>query len=256
MNKMPNVHPKEGGPCSLYCETCNCWVPNTANSEMRKEGAYAHSHFCIDGVCDMQNGEIHDSNCSLPAPMGAPNFMEDDYEQVLFIRYNGILAAKMAYGTARFLWTNEAAFDANALDEALSSILDEATAICKRYPAVIPVKLNWKLHHIAQLNAEIKQLANEAANELQARFGIDVDEFEDSDVLEYLTTDNFVRGVVHEAEPGHKAYLSPVGHQRAKENGVPGLYCRQTAGYCEDDFSGDLYIATVDGAFLQIPYSM
>lgn len=30
----------------LYCTKCCCWVPNTANNEMRKEGFYAHSHIC------------------------------------------------------------------------------------------------------------------------------------------------------------------------------------------------------------------
>ena len=53
--------PKPGGPFSLYCESCKCWVPNTANAEMRKEGLYAHSHWCKDGLCDMRNGEIKDT---------------------------------------------------------------------------------------------------------------------------------------------------------------------------------------------------
>jgi hypothetical protein len=41
-----NVHPKEGGEYSLYCYTCNRWIPNTANYEMKKEGCFAHSHSC------------------------------------------------------------------------------------------------------------------------------------------------------------------------------------------------------------------
>lgn len=51
-----NVAPKEGGPYSLYCETCHSWVPNTANSEMKKEGCFAHSHSCTkykDGTIDI-----------------------------------------------------------------------------------------------------------------------------------------------------------------------------------------------------------
>ena len=56
--KMSNVAPKKGGPYSLYCSACGCWVPNTANHEMKKEGFYAYSHYCENGVCDMQNGEI------------------------------------------------------------------------------------------------------------------------------------------------------------------------------------------------------
>lgn len=56
-----NVAPKPGGPFSLYCESCKCWVPNTANAEMRKEGLYAHSHWCKDGLCDMRNGEIKEA---------------------------------------------------------------------------------------------------------------------------------------------------------------------------------------------------
>lgn len=30
----------------LYCRSCHCIVPNTANAEMRKENCYAHSHIC------------------------------------------------------------------------------------------------------------------------------------------------------------------------------------------------------------------
>ena len=30
----------------LFCKTCNCFVQNTANNEMRKEGFFAHSHVC------------------------------------------------------------------------------------------------------------------------------------------------------------------------------------------------------------------
>lgn len=56
-----NVAPKPGGPYSLYCKSCKCWVPNTANAEMRKEGLYAHSHWCKDGLCDMRNGEIKEA---------------------------------------------------------------------------------------------------------------------------------------------------------------------------------------------------
>ncbi len=54
---MSNVHPKKGGPYSLYCEDCGCWVPNTANYEMKKEGMFAYSHTCSNGICDMKNGE-------------------------------------------------------------------------------------------------------------------------------------------------------------------------------------------------------
>ena len=51
------VHPKSGGPYSLYCERCHCWVPNTANYEMRREGYYSHSHICgIKGP-----GEIYEN---------------------------------------------------------------------------------------------------------------------------------------------------------------------------------------------------
>ena len=59
---MSNVHPKSGGPYTLYCDECGCWIPNTANAEMRKEGVIAYSHFCDNGVCDMRNGEILDSS--------------------------------------------------------------------------------------------------------------------------------------------------------------------------------------------------
>lgn len=55
---MSSVHPKSGGPYSLYCDECGCWIPNTANAEMRKEGVIAYSHICENGICSMSNGEI------------------------------------------------------------------------------------------------------------------------------------------------------------------------------------------------------
>lgn len=55
---MTDVRPKKGGPYSLYCYDCCRWIPNTANSEMRKEtylaGGFAHSHLCGKA----KNGEI------------------------------------------------------------------------------------------------------------------------------------------------------------------------------------------------------
>jgi hypothetical protein len=59
------VQPRKGGPYSLFCTSCNCWVPNTANYEMKKEGFYAYSHSCHKCVCDMQNSEISDADYQL-----------------------------------------------------------------------------------------------------------------------------------------------------------------------------------------------
>ena len=56
-----NVIPKPGGPYSLYCTSCHRWIPNTANYEMKKEGVFAHSHFCSNGKCLSPNdGGIDD----------------------------------------------------------------------------------------------------------------------------------------------------------------------------------------------------
>ena len=65
-DKMSNVIPKSGGPYSLFCTECGCWVPNTANHEMKKEGIYAYSHYCENGVCDMRNGEIKEKENETP----------------------------------------------------------------------------------------------------------------------------------------------------------------------------------------------
>jgi hypothetical protein len=60
MAYVSGVHPRDGGPYSLYCFDCHCWVPNTANAEMRKEDCYAYTHNCYHGICDMKNGEKTD----------------------------------------------------------------------------------------------------------------------------------------------------------------------------------------------------
>lgn len=46
-NTHSDIRPREGGPYSLFCYTCHRWIPNTANSEMRKEGVFAHGHLCV-----------------------------------------------------------------------------------------------------------------------------------------------------------------------------------------------------------------
>lgn len=43
---MADVKRREGGIYSLFCYECNRWIPNTANTEMRKEEIYAYSHEC------------------------------------------------------------------------------------------------------------------------------------------------------------------------------------------------------------------
>lgn len=35
---MSNGNPQSGGPYTLYCDKCGCWISNTTNAEMRKEG--------------------------------------------------------------------------------------------------------------------------------------------------------------------------------------------------------------------------
>ena len=56
-----NVIIKEGGPYSLYCTSCHRWIPNTANYEMLKEGCFAHSHFCVNGVnLTLEDGGVDD----------------------------------------------------------------------------------------------------------------------------------------------------------------------------------------------------
>ena len=52
------VHPRDGGPRSLYCFDCGEWVPNTANTEMLKEGMFAHSHVCVSETADQIGGKI------------------------------------------------------------------------------------------------------------------------------------------------------------------------------------------------------
>lgn len=59
--KYADVIQKSGGPYSLYCRSCKRWVPNTANAEMKKEGVFAHSHFCVNGVPLDNDGSIADS---------------------------------------------------------------------------------------------------------------------------------------------------------------------------------------------------
>lgn len=60
--KYSHVIEKSGGPFTLYCTSCKRWIPNTANAEMRKEGCYAFSHFCVDGEAVGEDGGIDDKD--------------------------------------------------------------------------------------------------------------------------------------------------------------------------------------------------
>lgn len=60
--KYANVIQKPGGPFSLYCTSCHRWIPNTANAEMKKEGIFAHSHFCVDGEPYFDDESIADTD--------------------------------------------------------------------------------------------------------------------------------------------------------------------------------------------------
>lgn len=51
----PPVYMRDG---RLYCRKCHCWVPNTANAKMRKEGGFVHSHVC--GI--RAEGEIYEDD--------------------------------------------------------------------------------------------------------------------------------------------------------------------------------------------------
>ena len=56
----PSVVMRDG---RLYCTKCHCWVPNTANAEMRKEGCYAHSHVCgIRGAGEIYEDDEKENN--------------------------------------------------------------------------------------------------------------------------------------------------------------------------------------------------
>ena len=60
---MSDVRPRDGGRYSLFCYDCRRWIPNTANHEMRKEGAYAYSHVCFtdsEGNVEVMDGMYMD----------------------------------------------------------------------------------------------------------------------------------------------------------------------------------------------------
>ena len=52
-----SVRPRNDGPYNLYCFDCGEWVPNTANTEMLKEGMFAHSHVCVSETADQSMEE-------------------------------------------------------------------------------------------------------------------------------------------------------------------------------------------------------
>lgn len=47
MKEYSNVELRKGGKYSLFCYTCERWIPNTANTEMKNDGYFAHGHCCV-----------------------------------------------------------------------------------------------------------------------------------------------------------------------------------------------------------------
>lgn len=98
-------------------------------------------------------------------------------------------------------------------------------------------KLTKTLFHIAKLQKELEILKERISEEFEDVCGWDV-----IAILEGCT------------EKDNCLYDSK-GQKLAKDGLVDGkYYCNQKAGYCEDDFYGNMYYKIRDGVFVQVFY--
>ena len=156
--------------------------------------------------------------------------------------------ASLALGTGYVVWCDQA----YTRDELLCNELDNLDDICRKYPVRVGSKITSMLKELVALNEKRAKLASEIARLLDDRYELGLQD-NMLDPLQTLTSSNFVSGTVQKHKDGTKA-LSVEGHRRAGANGPDGLFCWQTIGYCEDDFSGEQFVRMDDGTYLCIPF--
>lgn len=156
--------------------------------------------------------------------------------------------ASLALGTGYVVWCDQA----YTRDELLCNELDNLDDICRKYPVRVGSKITSMLKELVALNEKRAKLASEIARLLDDHYELGLQD-NMLDPLQTLTSSNFVSGTVQKHKDGTKA-LSVEGHRRAGANGPDGLFCWQTIGYCEDDFSGEQFVRMDDGIYLCIPF--
>lgn len=156
--------------------------------------------------------------------------------------------ARLALGSGRAVWVDPA----YEQDEVLCNAWDELDDICDEHPICMGASITSMLKEIVALNEKRAELASKVAELLDDRYELGL---EDNmlDPLQTLTSSAFVTGTVKKQKDGTK-FLDVQGHRRARENGSDGLFCWQTVGYCEDDYSGEQFIHMDDDTYLCIPF--
>ena len=185
----------------------------------------------IEWTIDEKNGEIN--------VYAAPGAAEDP-----------LVVAQMALGTGNFIWASRAFYEFYGTDEGETAV-EKMIQACQSHPAKLSTQMIEMLHRLSELNFLRRKLIKQFTEELDARYDLGMD-VNGLDPLDNFSLDKLVHGEREQGESGQ--VLCCEGHRPARSNGADGVYCWQTVGYCEDDYSGELFIRVEGDTYLCLPF--
>lgn len=140
-------------------------------------------------------------------------------------------------------------------DEYVREAIRDAYEMIHDTKIVLTKEVSDKIRKIAELNEELYRLAQEVNADL-SKIGYE-NEYAfagDFSHVQNLRNADIIIPVIEEDEKTKKVVLKD-GAINATEN-YDGVFVKQTAGYCEDDFSGTFYVKMDDGKYVRIPFGI
>ncbi len=185
----------------------------------------------VRGELDAENGEFN--------VIAIPNGSDEP-----------LVVAQLALGTGYFIWASKAFYEFYGTDEG-EKVVESMVKSCESHPIKLSSNVIAQLQRLSELNFLRRQLIKELTDELDARYDLSLD-VNGLSPLENFSMDHLVQGEAKGDE--HSRMLHCNGHRPARQNGADGIYCWQTVGYCEDDYSGEQFIHVGGNAYLCLPF--
>lgn len=139
-------------------------------------------------------------------------------------------------------------------DEYVREAIREAYEMIHDTKIVLTKATSDKIRKIIELNEELCRLAKDVDAEL-SKIGYESEYSYAGDFspVQNLQKCDVIEPIFDEDIHTKKTVLKD-GTVTAQEN-HDGVFVKQTAGYCEDDFSGTFYVKMDDGKYIRIPFS-
>lgn len=161
-----------------------------------------------------------------------------------------LVVAQLALGTGHFIWASKALYEFYGTDEG-EKMIEEMVSSCETYPIKLSAHIVGQLRRLSELNFLRGRLIKELTEELDARYDLDMD-VNALSPLENFSMDRLLSGEVKNGP--HGRFLHCDGHRAARQGRADGLYCWQTVGYCEDDYSGEQFVRVEGNSYLCLPF--